>query len=139
MAALTADRLYKTKGPTTIIDEKCAGNDTYYQGAFLVYDTDGYLNVPSDAAGLLPAGVYTGRQGKSLAVASGSHTTLEVEKGLVFCPFTSAVQSDAGERFYLADDGTVTQTAGSKTVGILCVKVEVGVGVWLDLNDYIVG
>lgn len=127
MAALTAARpLYEPVGPTVILPIASAGNDTYYQGAMIVADASGYGNVPSDAAALIPFGVYTGRQGQEFAVANGAHDMIEVERGLQWIPLAGAAQTNVGEVFYLADDGTPTATIGTKTWGVLCVGFKAG-------------
>ena len=125
--ALTAPRqLYETQGQTNILEYPSAGNDIYYQGALMVSSAAGYADVPSDAAALIPLGVYTGRQGQEFSVASGAHDTIEIEEGYVWVPFSGAAQTDVGEVFYLADDSTVTKTIGSKTWGIMCKGFKTG-------------
>jgi hypothetical protein len=129
--ALTAKREYNTVGHSDMLSVAAVGDDTYYKGAMLVLDAAGYANVPSDAAGLVPAGVFTGRSagggtGDSVAVASGSHTRLEIERGRIWIPFSGAAQSDVGELFYLSDDGTLTQSAGSKDHAVQCVDFRSG-------------
>jgi hypothetical protein len=134
--ALTAARKYTVVGKTDIIELATAGNDTFYEGALLIIDADGYANVPADAATSIPIGVYTGRQGQAFAVASGSHDKIEIERGLVWVPFSGAAQSDVGELFYLSDDGTLTQTAGSKAYALMCVGFKTGY-VLLDFRNLI--
>jgi len=124
--ALTAAVKREFVGHQEVIDIACAGNDTFYEGALLQIDASGYLNVPADTAALPFIGVYSGRQGSALAVASGSHDKLEVLIGKVWVAFSGAEQSDVGELFYPSDDGTLTQTAGSKSWGVLCVGFKTG-------------
>lgn len=126
MALTAARQLIETRGPTVILEIASAGNDTYYQGAMIVADASGYGNVPSDAAALIPFGVYTGRQGQEFAVANGAHDKIEVERGLQWIPHSGAAQTNVGEVFYLSDDNTLTATIGSKTWGVLCVGFETG-------------
>lgn len=124
--ALTAKVKREFKGMPEVLDLATAGNDTYYEGALLHMDADGYADVPSDTAALPPLGVYSGRQGGAFAVASGSHDTIEVLLGMVWVAFSGAAQSDVGELFFLSDDNTLTQTAGSKTWGLLCIGFKTG-------------
>ena len=117
--ALTAKRDYATVGATKQGSIKAAASDTYYKGAMLIANADGYAAAPTNAANLRPIGVYTGRAedgvvDNSYEVGSGSHPRLVVESGRIWIPHTGASQSDVGELFYLADDNTLTQTAGSK-------------------------
>lgn len=118
--ALTAATKREFVGDQRVMKYKTAGNDTYFEGALLQVDADGYADVPSDTASLPPAGVYSGRQGEEFAVANGSHDEIEMYQGLCWVAFTGAAQSDVGELFYLSDDNTLTQTAGSKTWAVLC-------------------
>lgn len=134
--ALTAAVKRTVVGDSQIVNIASAGNDTYYEGALLIIDANGYANVPADAATSIPIGVYTGRQGQALAVASGSHDELEIERGLVWVPFSGAAQSDVGEVFYLSDDATLTQTAGSKKYCLMCVGFKTGY-VLLDFRNLI--
>jgi len=124
--ALTAAVKREFVGPQQVLNLKTAGNDTYYEGALLQIDADGYADVPSDTAALPPAGVYSGRQGQAFAVASGSHDEIEMLRGLCWVAFTGAAQSDVGELFYLSDDNTLTQTAGSKDWAVLCLGFKTG-------------
>lgn len=123
--ALTAATKREFVGPQEVLELATAGNDTYYEGALLHIDTDGYADVPSDTAACPPLGVYSGRQGKAFAVASAAHDTIEVLRGLVWVAFSGA-QSDVGELFFLSDDNTLTQTATSKSWGLLCVGFKTG-------------
>lgn len=128
-------------GPSVRIPARVKASETLYRGALCVWDTSGFLTEPSDAASLVPAGVYTGfladfETGLYTAPASGM-PELEVERGLAWIPFSSAAQTDVGEKFYFSADDAVTKTAGSKTVGVRCVGVRVGEAVLLDLmNPY---
>lgn len=124
--ALTAAVKREFVGHQEVLELATAGNDTYYEGALLHIDADGYADVPSDTAALPVLGVYSGRQGQAFAVASGSHDKIEVLRGLVWVAFSGAAQSDVGELFYLSDDNTLTQTAGSKTWGLLAVGFKTG-------------
>jgi hypothetical protein len=126
MAALSAASKRQFVGVPEVLKLKTAGNDTYYEGALLQIDADGYADVPSDTADLPPAGVYSGRQGQAFAVANGSHDEIEVLRGKVWVAFSGAAQSDVGELFYLSDDNTLTQTAGSKNWALLCVGFKSG-------------
>lgn len=126
MALSAARPLYETVGRTDILPIPSASSRTNYQGALIVIDASGYGNAPSDAAALIPLGVYTGRQGQALVVGSSAHDVIEVERGLQWVPFSGAALTDAGEVFYLADDGTVTKTIGSKTWGVLCLGFKTG-------------
>lgn len=129
--ALTAARFLEFEGQPEFIEPKCAGNDTFYRGAILVFDANGYANVPSDAANLSVAGVYTGKaeggiSDDAYAVASGSYPRLKLARGKTWVPVTGCAQSDVDEIWYVSDDGTMTQTAGSKTVGYRALDFKTG-------------
>lgn len=138
--ALSAAVKREFVGEPEAIEVAVAGNDTYYEGAIAIADADGYAAVPSDTAGLIPLGIFDGIyeggvRDKAYAVASGSHPKARLLRGLVWLPFSGAEQSDVGEVFYIADDGTVTQTAGSKTVMIRAIGFKTGY-LLFDLRQY---
>lgn len=129
--ALSAAVFREFVGAPELIEPRVTGNDTYYKGAILCFDTDGYAGVPSDAAALFIAGIVTGEyeggvMNSAYAVASGSHPRAVLARGKVWLPFSGAAQSDVGEIFYVADDGTLTQTAGNKTVGLVALDFKTG-------------
>jgi len=103
-----------------------AGNDTYYKGQLVAADANGYAADPSDASTAVPMGVYTGDEGQEFEVASGDHDQISVETGLIWYPFSGAAQSDVGEVFYMEDNGSLTQTAGSKLWGLLAKGFKAG-------------
>jgi hypothetical protein len=122
------------------IAPKVTGNDTYYKGAILCFDSDGYAGVPSDTAALFIAGIVSGQyeggvRDDTYAVASGSHPRAVLKRGKVWLPFSGAAQSDVGEIFYVSDDGTLTQTAGSKTVGLVALDFKTGY-LLFDIRQY---
>lgn len=129
--ALTAAVEREFEGQIEMHESECAGNDTFYRGAMLMYDANGYVAVPSDTAALFFAGVYTGKAENGVsdyayAVAASSYPKLQLAIGKIWIPFSGAAQSDVGELFYVSDDATLTQTAGSKTVAYLCVGFKTG-------------
>jgi len=124
--ALSAATKRTYVGHADFLERSSAGNDTYYEGAMLAIDTDGYAAVPSDTAAVPPCGVYSGREGQAFAVANGEHDKLSMRIGKEWIAHTGAEQSDEGELFYLSDDNTLTQTAGSKTWALLCVGFKTG-------------
>lgn len=129
--SLSAKRILEHEGPGEYIEPKCAGNDTYYHGAILAFDSNGYVAPPTDAAAIYGAGIYDGKAEDGVddyayAVASGSHPRLRIRRGKTWIPFSGAVQSDCGELVYLADDETVTQTAGSKTIAYTVLDFKTG-------------
>jgi len=79
--ALTADKNYKTMGNTERIHMKGGDADTLYQGAILNIDADGYMEVPSDAASVIPFGVCVKQ-----VVEDGTHLDVEVERGIIGVP-----------------------------------------------------
>lgn len=128
--ALSAARKLEFHGEQDEISPVLAASDTYYEGALLCFDANGYAAVPTDAAALFPAGIVTGiYEGgiRDTAYAMGSTAERGVlKRGKVWLPFSGAAQSDVGEIFYIADDGTLTQTAGSKTVGLVALDFKTG-------------
>lgn len=129
MAALSAATLRKFHGQQDEISPKVADSDTYYQGAILCFDSDGYAAVPSDAAALFPAGIVSGiyedgSRDNAKVVGSGEHPRALLYRGKVWLPFASVAQADVGEIVYIDDDDTLTQTAGSKTVGFVVLDVD---------------
>ncbi len=136
--ALTDKRTYETMGPTVRVAGVFKASDTYYKGAILCIDASGLLAVGAGAATDIPAGMYTGfgmsPGDAGLVAGAGTALTGEVEKGKTWIPFSGAAQSDVGEMFYVAGDDTVTQTAGTNTVGMIAEAFKTGY-VLLDFNS----
>jgi hypothetical protein len=129
--ALTARVLREFHGEQDEIDLLLADSDIYYAGALLIVDANGKAAVPSDTADLIPAGILTGKysDGDSVdAKTIGASNTVKgvFKRGKVWIPFANAAQSDVGEIFYISADDTLTQTAGSKTVGIRAIGFKTG-------------
>lgn len=129
--ALTARVLREFHGEQDEIELLLADSDIYYAGALLIVDANGKAAVPSDTADLIPAGILTGKysDGDSVdAKTIGASNTVKgvFKRGLVWLPFATAAQSDVGEIFYISADDTLTQTAGSKTVGIRAIGFKTG-------------
>lgn len=129
MAALSAATTRKFEGAPRELSPVFAGNDTYYRGAIVCYNSDGLAAVPSDTAALFPAGIVAGKweDGEdeyAHAIANGSTERGTVYRGKVWLPLGSAAQTDVGEYAYISDDNTLTQTAGSKTVVLVILDVD---------------
>ena len=129
--ALTARVLREFHGEQDEIDLLLADSDIYYAGALLIVDANGKAAVPSDTADLIPAGILTGKysDGDSVdakTIGASNTVTGVFKRGLVWLPFATAAQSDVGEIFYISADDTLTQTAGSKTVGIRAIGFKTG-------------
>lgn len=129
--ALSAKRTLEFEGPAEYIEPKAAASDTYYRGAILTFNTDGYAAVPSDGAAQYPAGIVMGQaeggvRDYAYEVGSGENPRLRLYRGRVWIPFSGAAQTDVGELVYIADDETVTQTAGSKTIAFQVLDFKTG-------------
>lgn len=120
--AITAKRKWEIMGPSIQLPGKLAASLTAYQGQLVVIN-GGYFNSPSDAANLIPIGVLQSADGMvdgKIINANVTTTNAVVEKGLIWVPFSGAAITDIGLLFFLADNGTVTKTAGSKTWKVVC-------------------
>jgi hypothetical protein len=129
MAALSAATLRKYVGQQDEISAPLGASDTFYRGAVLTFAADGYASVPTDAAGLFPAGIVTGEfedgdKTDEKVVAASAHPRAILRRGKVWLPLASVAETDRGETAYLADDNTLTQTAGSKTVQLVILDVD---------------
>jgi len=129
--ALTAATTREFEGEIELHEAACAGNDIFYRGALLMYDSNGYAAVPSDSADLYFAGMYTGKAADGVSdyaysVAASTYPKLQLAIGKIWVAFSGAAQSDVGELFYVSDDNTLTQTAGSKNIAYLCVGYKSG-------------
>jgi hypothetical protein len=127
--ALTAAIDREFVGVQDIISPIVAASDIYYKGAILIYDANGYAAVPTDTASLYPAGIVTGvYEGgvKDDAYSAATAVRAELKRGKVWIPFSGAAQSDVGELFYISDDATLTQTAGSKSIAIVALDFKTG-------------
>jgi hypothetical protein len=129
MAALSAPTTRKYHGHQDEISAPLAAEDTYYRGAVLAFDGDGYAGVPGDNAGSFAAGVVTGEfedgdKTDEKVVAASSHPRAILRRGKVWLPFASVAETKRGEIAYIANDNTLTQTAGSKTVSYVILDVD---------------
>ena len=79
--SLTADKEYKTMGHVERLYMKGGDADTLYKGAILNIDAAGYMEVPSDAASVIPFGVCVKQ-----VVEDGTHLAVEVERGIIGVP-----------------------------------------------------
>lgn len=129
MAALTAPTTRKYHGQQDEISAPLGDSDTYYRGAVLTFDGDGYASVPTNAAAAFPAGVVTGEfedgdKTDEKVVGASEHPRAILRRGKVWLPLASVAETDRGEIAYIADDNTLTQTAGNKTVGFVILDVD---------------
>jgi len=126
--ALSAKTTRKFVGIPEEISPKVAASDTYYKGAILCANGDGYAAVPSDTAAIFPLGIVSGSwEGgivdNAYAVGAATYPRATLYRGKVWLPLTSAAQTDVGEYVYISDDNALTQTAGSKTVVMVVLDV----------------
>lgn len=130
--AITARRVYEYLAGTEFrLRGLAAASTTFYRGQLLcINSATGALTTPSDAANLRPVGFYTGHGidpgDDSLVTGSSGMPEIEALTGLLWIPFASAAQTDVGDWFYFADNGTVTKTAGSKTWAVQCLGYRAG-------------
>jgi len=127
--AITTQRLFETVGPIVRLAGVAKASTTFVKGALVVID-GGYFGLPTDAANKYPVGIYDGTGcepgADSLVAPASGMPTIAAIQGKVWVPFTGAAQTDVGLLFYLADNGTVTKTAGSKTWSVPCVGFRTG-------------
>jgi len=79
--ALTADFEYKTMGKTERFYMKGGDAATFYKGAILNIDANGYVEIPTDAASVVPFGVCVKK-----VVEDATHKDVEVERGIIAVP-----------------------------------------------------
>lgn len=125
MADLTAPTVIEFEGQPEKLFVPFVGNLTAYRGMMLVLNA-GYGEKPSDTAVRYAAGIYSGKAQDGIvdyayAVANGAHPMLELFRGLCWIPVSGSAQTDVGVYHYLADSGTLTKTAGSKTIGYVAL------------------
>lgn len=123
MANLSAPRVLEFVGEQEEFSARVAASVTYYKGGLLAI-ISGYANKPTNTAALYPAGIVAGvyeggLRDDALVVPSGSTPRALLKRGKVWLPFSGAAQTDVGLLFYIADDQTISKTAGSKTVGFV--------------------
>ena len=124
--ALAADFNYATKN-TEIVNAKSNVADTYYQGAMVMWNTDGYAAVCADTASCVPIGVVK----KQVIVGAGEIKDMEVETGVLRIAHTGAAQTDVGAFLYATADDTLADTASNVGPFGLCVDWEAGY-LWID-------
>jgi hypothetical protein len=130
MAALTEGRVLEFVGNQDEISPRVAASDSYYLGGVLCF-VSGYAAVPGDNANSEAAGVVTGEYGDGdrvdvKAVGAGETPRARLKRGKVWLPVSGAAQTDVGVIHYVADDQTMTKTAGSKTVGYRALDFKSG-------------
>lgn len=130
MANLTAPRNLETEGVQQERSALLGDSATYYKGGILVLNA-GYAVKPTDAANLEVIGVSTGDYGDgvhdyALTVASGAHPRGRFTKGPTWVPVSGCAQTDVGTIHFVADDSTLTKTAGNKTVGYRALDFKTG-------------
>ena len=138
--ALTAERKLEYRGQQDVLDLLFADSDIYYAGGLYIIDADGKAAVPSDTADLVPMGIFTGETDDgdrvdAKTIAASNTLKGKFKRGKVWLAFSGAAQSDVGEIFYISADDTLTQTAGSKTVGLRAIGFKTGF-VLVDLRFY---
>jgi len=79
--ALAKDFEYKTMGKTERFHMKGGDAATFWKGAILNIDADGYVEIPTDVASLVPFGVCVKK-----VVEDGTHKDVEVERGIIAVP-----------------------------------------------------
>ncbi len=139
MSTLTAPRTLEFVGAQDEISPKLAASDTYYKG-MLLCTISGYAADPTDTAALFIAGIVTGDfeggvRDDAYVVAAATYPRARLLRGKVWLPFSGAAQTDVGLVFYVADSGTLTKTAGSKTVGLVALDFKAGY-LLFDLRQY---
>lgn len=128
--ALSAARIVEFEGVQQERSCLVGDDDTFYKGAMLVLN-GGYAVVPTDAANLEVAGIVSGVydggvRDNALVVAASAHPRAKLFKGCAWMPISGCAQTDVGTIHYAADDGTMTKTAGSKTVGYRALDFKTG-------------
>ena len=131
MSALTAAVARRFEGEQEETEALVAASDIYYKGGVLVGQIGGggYAEVPSDTAAQVALGIISGiwsdgDRVDAKTVAASSHPGVILRCGKVWLPLASVAQTDCFKLAYLLDDGTLTLTAGSKTVGYQIKKVD---------------
>ena len=127
--ALSAPTTRKYHGHQDEISAPLKASDTYYRGAVVAFDGNGFAAVPGDTAATFAAGVVTGEfeggdKTDTKVVGSGETPRAILRRGKVWLPLASVAETDRGEIAYISDDDTLTQTAGSKTVGYVILDVD---------------
>jgi len=131
MADLTAPRKYQFVGMPEETEPKLTASVTYYEGSILVLKpATGYAAKPTDTANEEVAGIVTGAYENGVrddAYAMGTtQLRCRLIKGKTWVPVSGAAQTDVGVIHYVADDSTMTKTAGSKTVGYRALDFKTG-------------
>jgi len=129
MAALSAPKIIEFEGEQEEISPKVAASDTYYKGGILCY-VSGYAAAPGDNANSEVAGIVTGHfeggeRDDALAVGT-TPIRARLKRGKAWIAVSGAAITDVGVIHYVADDQTMTKTAGSKTVGYRALDFKPG-------------
>lgn len=103
-----------------------------YEGAFVNYNSTGYLALSSDTASEHFAGVATAKADNGSG-ASGAINCL-IERGcLIFWAYTSSALTDNGLEVYATGDDTLATSASNVATCGTIALAEVGVGWWVEM------
>jgi hypothetical protein len=109
--ALSTDRNLEMMFPNVghIIPAKSNVAGTYYKGALVDFDPNGYIVVAADAANHAFAGIVK----EQVVVGAGETKDIEVLSGtLAWVPHAGAAQTDVGALFHASADDTLADGAG---------------------------
>lgn len=140
MAALTADRITKSKGPLRNARYPVAATTRIYCGALVCIDADGYAIPASDTAGISDVVGVATAQANNASGADGDIDVI-VEYGGAFLIDAAAGidQTNIGRDAVVSDDQTVTDAAAATndiTVGrILEFLDETQDKVWVNIDN----
>jgi hypothetical protein len=123
--ALSADREYEcVPGSTAVLEGTAGAAGTYFKGALLKFETDGYTE-PADGAA---ASVNVGINKKKVTVLGSHAEKIEVETGKIWIPHTGAAQTDVGGLAYCVDDEAIDHAAQNTTDKALGLVVQFKTG-----------
>jgi len=122
--SLTADKEYNTMGHVERLHMKGGDADTLYKGAILNIDADGYMEVPTDAASVIPFGVCVKQ-----VVEDGTHLDVEVERGIIGV----AKRTQQVTTVTIVDGGTLNADLDGEYFDIY--NGTDGYRVWFDVNS----
>lgn len=114
MAALTADRITKSKGPVRLATYKVAASTTIYAGAMVCMNATGYAVPAADTAAFSPVkGIAVAKANNSAGADGAIDVVVEYGGDFLIDVAAGITQADVGDNATVVDDQTASDAAAT--------------------------
>lgn len=125
------DMNYPGAGPGRVVEFTPKAGVKFFHGSAVMVEA-GLLVLGAATAGARPVGVFYGPDLDLTNVAQTAVPPARVFVGSVYFEDAAALQADVGKVGHFTDDDSWMAGKGTLAAGVLCEKVDVGVGRWLN-------